>query len=469
MVKYHTIVLSILVFIFVMFESPILLLIIGGTLNILLSIVVIYSEYKNNKLQITPVAVLFVYVLLSYGIAALFISFKLMAQNFLQFVNVNVSAEATQKGYLINSFGIFFFHLALQLFRPTVNKVKVIYKHSLYNLILIFFIGTLFLLNPFLSDIFGSFFISSVVWLPVVVILYIVLTDQNSLNVTLKQKKKVVLILTIIIFILQVFSLSKFSILVSLLPLFILFLQQNAKKWKTAFLLIFIMLFYSYFIYPFVTAARQNFVSTLITKNLISELSSSAEVRSYVLEGDYIEKTRELNKDQNSFEAFLFRMFDSVPTGFISDEVEKKGFTYGASMDYVLYGFIPRIFWSEKPISSRGGWFTQYVGVDYESATAMTSYGELYWNFGFIGVALGMFILGSMYAGLWRKAGLYPQHSFLSIWLYFMIIIGVIMHSEAGSEFISLVQYFIIFSFLFFIRKLFFHKNFYSFSEIAKK
>ena len=279
----------------------------------------------------------------------------------------------------------------------------------------------------------GSFFTSAVVWLPTVIVLYIVLIDKKSVNITVKQKKIIVISLTIIILALQVFSLSKLNILLALLPVVWLLIKEGEKIWKTVVTFIFIMLFYAYFIYPFVTSARQNFVPTLTSNNLIGELVSSNEVRAYLLQGEYSEDIRKVNPRQNAMEAFLYRMFDCTPSGYISDEVDRRGFNYGATLDYVLYGLIPRVLWPDKPATSRGAWFTRYIGVNYSMALAMTSYGELYWNFGFIGVAFGMFIIGSMYAGLWRMAGINPQYSLLTVWLYFLVLFGMMMHSEAGS------------------------------------
>ena len=291
LIKYHSIVLSIIVIASFIIDNPVIILIIGGILHTILALVVILIEKKNNILMITPVSVLFLYVFFSYGISAVFIASQLIEQNFIHFVNVLVYNNSVEKGYLINIVGIFFLHLALQIFRPTKNMSFITYKHSLSKLLFLFSVGVLFLLNPFLSFYLGSFFISSIVWLPLAIILYIVLADNQSLKISLQQKKIIVLILTLLILALQVFSLSKSNILLSLLPLVWLFIKENEKKWKTAIIFIFIMLFYSYFIYPFVTSARQNFMSTLTTNNMIGELSGSAEVRSYILEGDYIQET----------------------------------------------------------------------------------------------------------------------------------------------------------------------------------
>jgi len=201
---------------------------------------------------------------------------------------------------------------------------------------------------------------------------------------------------------------------------------------------------------------------------LVGELLGSSEVRSYLIRGQYAEDIQKVNPRQNAVEAFLYRMFDCIPSGYISDEVERSGFTYGETMDYVSYGFIPRVLWPDKPTTTRGGWFTQYIGVNLATAIAMTSQGELYWNFGFLGVIIGMFIIGSLYAGLWQLAGVSPQNSLLTLWLYFLVLYGMMMHSEAGSVFVGIVQYYIFFGGLFLIRNSFLKKNMYKYYTVSE-
>ena len=458
-IKFHGLGLSLIVVTSLIFANPIITFIIGGILHTVLAVFIIISEKKNNQLHITPISILFLYVFFSDGLSAIYISTEFLEQDFIPFVNVFVYAKSIEMGYIINILGVFFLHLALQIFRPTKNIGIITYTTSLPRLLFLFLVGILFLVNPVLSLYLGSFLVASIVWLPTALILYIVLASKQSLRITLQQKKIVVIIFTIVVLAIQVFSLSKLNILLALLPAVWFFIIENEKKWKTVMVIILLMIFYSYFIYPFVTSARQNFLSTLTTNNPISELSGSHQVRSYILQGEYVEETRKLDPKHNAIEAFLFRMFDSVPSGFIFNEVEVRGYTLGKSLEYVLYGLVPRIIWPDKPIVSRGGWFTNYVGSDIASATAMTSFGELYWNFGFVGVALGMFIIGALYAGLWRLAGFYPQSSILSVWLYFLVMYGMMMHSEAGSVFIGVIQLYILFGLLILFRRSLYHKN----------
>jgi hypothetical protein len=62
-----------------------------------------------------------------------------------------------------------------------------------------------------------------------------------------------------------------------------------------------------------------------------------------------------------------------------------------------LYAFLPRVFWSEKPIGQ-----SLLFGVDYLGTTGMVSVGvsnpgDLYSNLGLAGLIVGMFVLGFIY------------------------------------------------------------------------
>lgn len=81
----------------------------------------------------------------------------------------------------------------------------------------------------------------------------------------------------------------------------------------------------------------------------------------------------------------------------------------GVGMDYdpalmVIAGFVPRAVWQEKPIISRGGWFTSVLdptGNNTVTATALTSSGELFWAYGWAGMCLGLLIMGWLVELVW--------------------------------------------------------------------
>lgn len=78
----------------------------------------------------------------------------------------------------------------------------------------------------------------------------------------------------------------------------------------------------------------------------------------------------------------------------------------GKTLTIFFIAFIPRFLWSQKPVLDVGRQFAvEYWNqpVNVQNAMAPTTIGELYWNFGLIGVLIGMFLLGVIY----RTAYLY--------------------------------------------------------------
>src|ERR1700751_311682 len=104
-------------------------------------------------------------------------------------------------------------------------------------------------------------------------------------------------------------------------------------------------------------------------------------------------------------------------------EVSRTGLQLGKTIADLYYAFIPRILWPEKPIVSRGAWFTTYVGSarseeEATTSTGMTAFGEWYWNFSIPGVVIGTFLTVALFSGLWRLAGSCPIYKPLNMVLY---------------------------------------------------
>jgi hypothetical protein len=100
------------------------------------------------------------------------------------------------------------------------------------------------------------------------------------------------------------------------------------------------------------------------------------------------------------------RLGDSEPVGSIVGLVAADGLLHGAGMAYVPMAFIPRILWHDKPMLDRGRYFTAALGMasgedTATSSTGQTSAGELYWNFGWPGVVVGMYLVGAALSGAW--------------------------------------------------------------------
>jgi hypothetical protein len=69
----------------------------------------------------------------------------------------------------------------------------------------------------------------------------------------------------------------------------------------------------------------------------------------------------------------------------------------GATLANVIYTFVPRAFWPTKPDTSTGQLFNREFGLSESSLTFVptTFLGEFYWNFGWVGVVIGMVLVGA--------------------------------------------------------------------------
>ena len=201
----------------------------------------------------------------------------------------------------------------------------------------------------------------------------------------------------------------------------------------------------------------------------------SSDLRYQYWKGQEVNKTQSLrnvlqgkasdlsNTSKNPLELFLSRSGQITPPAYIIQEVELRGFMYGGTLKYMAFSLVPRIFWKDKPMVSQSAWFTYYLGMarspeEATSSTGITAIGELYWNFGYLGVIIGMFVLGLGFAGLWRLAG-NPLNSLISMTLYIILLFSMRGFSEFGSTIVMFAILFLSFKFLFKIRDEYINKK----------
>jgi hypothetical protein len=107
--------------------------------------------------------------------------------------------------------------------------------------------------------------------------------------------------------------------------------------------------------------------------------------------------------------AFVSRLSSFNQLSQVAHLVDRDGLYRGATLEYLGYAFIPRVLWPEKPIIAKGQWFAFEIGraqeLDsglYSNSINMTVPGELYLNFGWIGVMTGCLLVGAYFMLLWR-------------------------------------------------------------------
>lgn len=76
-----------------------------------------------------------------------------------------------------------------------------------------------------------------------------------------------------------------------------------------------------------------------------------------------------------------------------------KPYKMGETLDQLLYVFVPRILWSDKPGANSAQTFNRdfHLSEDPDTHISPTFLGELYWNFGYTGVVLGMTLIGLVF------------------------------------------------------------------------
>lgn len=141
------------------------------------------------------------------------------------------------------------------------------------------------------------------------------------------------------------------------------------------------------------------------------------------------------------------RLGDPVAAGMVSRYVADAGLLHGAGLDYVPMAFIPRLLWRDKPIVARGRYFTVALGMasaesSASTSTGQTAAGELFWNFGWPGVIIGMYLLGAAFSWGWWGAdrgdptnGVFEMTAFIGITLSFVLGSG----SDAGTGFVGAI------------------------------
>lgn len=96
--------------------------------------------------------------------------------------------------------------------------------------------------------------------------------------------------------------------------------------------------------------------------------------------------------------------------------VHDDGFYEGETIGYAVYVFIPRAIWPEKPEIAPGQWFARKLGhgmelggTQFSNAINMTIPGELYLNYGWLAVVLGMAGLGLLYFQFWELSRFFEE------------------------------------------------------------
>ena len=94
--------------------------------------------------------------------------------------------------------------------------------------------------------------------------------------------------------------------------------------------------------------------------------------------------------------------------------VNENDFYGGVASAPILTALIPRFLWPEKPNIELGLWFALEIGAAYaeegqrgNNSVNMTIPGQLYLDFGWIGIVIGCILFGGFVAMLWNAVGFF--------------------------------------------------------------
>jgi hypothetical protein len=98
--------------------------------------------------------------------------------------------------------------------------------------------------------------------------------------------------------------------------------------------------------------------------------------------------------------------------------VERNGFYDGRTLEYLSFAFVPRFLWPDKPPIAPGAWYAMEIGEGtatpdgwFSTSINMTVAGELFLNFGWRGVVLGLLLFGAVVGLFWTSTAFWTTGS----------------------------------------------------------
>lgn len=119
---------------------------------------------------------------------------------------------------------------------------------------------------------------------------------------------------------------------------------------------------------------------------------------------------------------------------------DKLEYEYGNTYMAVFFVPIPRTMWAEKPLLSNGVIIADKVfGID-TAGVPPGMFGELYWNFGWIGITIGLFLFGMIVRSFYATFGLNNNTNAFLIYANLVLYISFFIFSvNVGQTLVKLV------------------------------
>lgn len=447
-VWYHAFTVVLVWLVPIAFSSPSLQLKASGFILTALYGLMAFQEGKSSSIVVTPLSYYFTFQAIGSGLSAIYIGSLVVRENQLMLSTAAVDGAdiATAVRYYV--LGAFCLHVGIGVTRPTSETSPAVDAPARLDLVLAMFLfGVAMTYLDYLLVPFGAA-AGIAKFLPLAAMMGF--CSRISLGNRVRSVQvwhwTIVIVGTLALCVLNIRTGSKFYLMTSFYPLvWTIIVAPRLRPWILP-VVVALSVFYLLFVAPVIGAMRWG---------TGAERESYTERFIQVYTSDFRKElmARGLNDVLEGGEELLYRQFDAAPLGFWIGQSRMFGFEYGKSFAYLGYAFIPRVLWRDKPDVTRGRWFTVYLGFAESeetatTSTAVTAIGELYWNFGLLGIIFGMFLIGCLKGLLWRLCGPDPRHDLLRLWLYLFLTLTMTDMGEAGTVAVSFVVAYVLFSVL---------------------
>jgi hypothetical protein len=418
--------------------SPIVVLLLGGSVFLVGSLVIARNEARSTPLLITPLSWWFTWQAFTLGLCPIWICSRLAGLGSIDYIGHRLSIDNVVEGFVYYAIGSLAMHLGLQRSRPKESVTaspRNASPGSFLATIVLWVCGIGF--GLFSSYIIKFGMSTGPLQLGALsAACSIALAPPRFLPARSPNHWAAVLIAMVGCLVAFAVVGLKFFIMLSALPLvWLMMLRGNLKKALLVSIPAMALVFL-FIVMPIIEGLRQ--------------INRSADIRDSLVEyskgGNLGEVTAlEQSSVPDLLDGIASRVFGGIYVGYLVQDTKANGFKMGKTMDYLLYAFVPRLFWPGKPNVSRGAWFTAYLGAASSEATAtsasaLTAEGELYWNFGVAGMIAGMAALGWLIGRLlWQTAGADPRVNPIRMLAYLVTILIVSSELEAGTMFVAII------------------------------
>lgn len=425
-------------------RDPAAILRTGGAVMAVLLLGLGINEARHSRLRLTPLSFYFFWYSAGLGLSAVYYGSLTQDGSPVDFSTAWVWPEQLAQGYVFCLLGSLALHAGIQISRPFGSPHAEPESDCLLNLpflVGLWLVGIFFLWNPESVTFLGI--VGRIVQqaaLPAVAAFALSGPERFGLS-----RLRFALLLgvgTAGVLVGHLNSGSKSYLMFSFLPIFWLFMERRRLRRWLPLLALTLAAVYFVLVAPAIGRSRES---------PRTDGQSNADRLMEVLREDRNDLGGGTFDLGEGLDAFLKRQFDPIAVAYLIGETEVYGLQWGRTMQYATYALIPRALWPDKPTITQGAWFAWYTGfaASPESSTmalGMTAVGELFWNFGLLGVTLGMLLLGYFLGLQWRLAGADPRGRPLNMLLYMLLLFLMVNMAEAVNVAVTVIANFLLFS-----------------------